>query len=335
MVRPQYNFTNLVDFINFLYTAKGYLEKATKANLGDFTDAGKIVNAGYNNYTVYWQWYDELGYGDLQGEPYCAGAVSTMMASAFGLKTAKSLLCGNLYQYCPTGFSQFKSKERIYSSPKVGDIVFFYNENMKRYSHTGIVIGVDSNGVGYTTWEANTSSGNDVVVRNGGATCIKHYSSIKNAKFGRPDWAGHGIAATKAPEKIYNITCGANGLKCVAPAALNVRKNPNKNSTIVSTIAANNYINCTKKTFTDGDPWFYVPSKNGWCSAKYLTGWIQEVDDGGKWWYLDPGYTYPVNQIRTIGNEQYLFGADGYMFVGTLIIETDETGALKNSVTTR
>lgn len=332
MVRPQYNFDNLVDFINFLYTAKGYLEKANGSNLGDFTDAGKIVNAGYNNYTVYWQWYNELGYGNLQGEPYCAGAVSTMMVSAFGLSKAKSLLCGNLYQYCPTGYDQFNNKGRIYSKPKVCDIVFFWSDKLGRYSHTGIVIGVDSNGTGYTTWEANTSSGNDTVVRNGGATCIKHYSSIGKTRFGRPDWAGNGIAETKPKAKTYNIGCGANGLKCTAPVSLNVRKYAGKNATIIGSIAANDMVKCTKKCFVDGDPWFYVPDKSGWCSAKYFTGWIQELDDGGKWWYLDPGYEYPVNQIRTIGSVEYFFGADGYMFVGTMILQTDESGALKIDV---
>ena len=74
MVRPQYSYKTLDEFIAFLNTAVGYLEKANKSNLGDFTPNGKIVNAGSANYTVYWQWYSELGYGNLQGEAYCAGA---------------------------------------------------------------------------------------------------------------------------------------------------------------------------------------------------------------------------------------------------------------------
>ena len=53
MVRPQYNYTNLKEFAAFLKTADGYLEKANMSNLGDFTAAGKVVNAGSANYTVY------------------------------------------------------------------------------------------------------------------------------------------------------------------------------------------------------------------------------------------------------------------------------------------
>lgn len=338
MVRPQYNYTSLIEFYNFLYTAVNYLEKATKSDLGDFTKEGKTRNAGYNNYTVYWQWYKELGYKDLQGEPYCAGAVSTMMVSAFGLAKAKKLLCGDLYTYCPTGYSQFKKKNRIFSKPQPFDIIFFYSDSMGRYSHTGIVLGVDSNGNGYTTWEANTSSGNDVVVRNGGATCIKHYTlGARKVAFGRPDWAGNGITAMPAPKPqpnpdtmpdvpVYKIAVGVDGLRCTVDSILNVRKVPGTGS-VVNSIKKNEVVAPSKKCFIDGAPWYYIESKGGWASAKYFTGWVKEAND--RWWYLLPGYTYHTNSIEEIDGKVYYFDAAGYMFVGTITLKTDDSGALK------
>ena len=64
MVIPYKNYNNLPDFIDYIDTFVGYLEKATVNDLGDFTDAGKIRNAGYNNYTIYWDWYKQIGYGN-------------------------------------------------------------------------------------------------------------------------------------------------------------------------------------------------------------------------------------------------------------------------------
>ena len=340
MTRPQYNYTSLKEFFAFLQTAVGYLEKADGSDLGDFTSAGKTRNAGYNNYTVYWQWYKELGYGSMQKEPYCACAVSTMMVNAFGLAKTKKLLCGDLYTYCPTGYKQFKNASRAYSTPKAGDVVFFYSSSLGRYSHTGIVIAVDSDGKGYTTWEANTSSGNDVVVRNGGATCKKHYSNVgsRNEKFGRPDYEGNGIsisgtgsASTEDPMKnvtIYNIGTGSIGLKCTVSSVLNVRSTPVTGSPIGS-IKPNEIVIPSKKCFIDGAPWFYIESKGGWASAKYFTGWIQEKDDNNQWWYLLPNYTYHTDSLESIDGAIYYFGSNGYMFNGTVTFESDSTGALK------
>jgi len=190
---PNFGFTSLSQFKNLLYSTVGYLEKANGSNLGDFTDEGKVVNAGDKNYTIYWEWYRQLGKGNMQGSPYCACYVSTMLSAAFGVDKARNLLCGDLYTYCPDGYSRFKSQNRIFDTPAPFDIVFFWNNKMGRWSHTGIVVAVDSNG--YTTIEANTSSGNNTVVRNGGATCEKHYTfGASKAAFGRPDYAGNGIS---------------------------------------------------------------------------------------------------------------------------------------------
>lgn len=330
MERPQHNYDNLNDFFAFLSTAVGYLEKASASDLGDFTDAGKTRNAGYNNYTVYWQWYKELGYGNLQGQYYCAAAVSTMCANAFGLAKAKKILCGDLYVYCPTGYTQFKNKNRIYSTPKAGDVVFFYSSSNKRYTHTGWVISVDSNGNGYTTWEANTSSGNNTVVRNGGATTNKHYTLGSNTvAFGRPDWESVGISTTNTTKSedtlsTLSIGVGQTGLICTA-SSLNVRSYPST-GLVVGSVKKGEAVYPTEKTFIYGKPWYHISS--GWISASYLTGWVLEKDCGNKWWYLLPGYDYYVDRIVTIGGNRYFFGSDGYLMTGDIIIKTNSDGVI-------
>lgn len=332
MTRPQHNFTSLSEYFSFLSTAVGYLEKASSDDLGDFTAAGKTRNAGYKNYTVYWKWYNELGYGNYQGSAYCAASISTMMANAFGLEKAKQLLCGNLFIYCPTGYQRFANKKQIVTTPQPGDIVFYYSSSMGRYSHVAQVIAVDADGKGYTTWEGNTGSGNNTVIRNGGATLNKHYTlGSKKEAFGRPDWAaagistdGTGVTASSSLET-FDIATGAAGLVCTT-STLNVRNYPST-GTVAGSIKKGEAIKPTKKTFVNGEPWYYVDG-SGWCSAKYFTGWVQEKSHDDKWWYLLPGYDCYTDKIATIGNERYFFGSDGYMFTGELNIKTNNDGAI-------
>ena len=339
---PNYGYNNLQDFYGLLNSTVGYLEKANMSNLGDFSSQGKIVNAGYGNYTIYWDWFRQLGYGNLQGQPYCACYVSTMLTAAFGIDKAKSLLCGNLYTYCPTGYDQFKSKGRIYNTPKPFDIVFFWHNSVGRWGHTGIVVGVDSNGKGYTTIEANTSSGNNNVVRNGGATCRKHYNiGAARVAFGRPDYSGNGISTTKnnsvpsTPEhkegdysmnQVFDVGTGVGGLRVTAPN-VNVRTLPG-NGKVVCQVNSGEVVIPTKKTFVNGAPWFYLQNKGGWISAVYLTGWV--LESTGKWWYMLPGYSWYSNKLATIDGNTYFFDADGNVFIGSLNITTDENGVIKS-----
>lgn len=327
------NITNVDDFCTSLEKYLNYLEKATINELGDFTDEGKIINAGYNNYTIYWEWYKTLGYGNYQAQPYCAGFVSTQFATAFGLSIAKKLLYGDLYIFCPDGYNRFKSNNAIYSTPKKGDVVFFWSDSLHRWGHTGIVVGVDENQGGYTTIEANTTSGNDVVVRNGGATCRKHYTlSAKKVAFGRPPYEKYGIQLSAPTKKMvtYEIGTGVKGLKILAES-IRIRKTPGTdNSNIV--IGTKSYGECifpTLKTFVNGDPWLYLPKDNGWTSGKYMEGWMLEKTCGNRWWYVENGYTYQTNAIKEIDGYPYFFDASGYMFTGTIQFTTDENGVLK------
>ena len=324
---------SLEEFGKLLESTIGYLEKASARDLGDFTPTGKVTNAGSNNYTIYWDWYKQITKKNLQKEPYCAGYVSVMLASAFGVETAKKLLCGDLFVYCPTGHDRFEASGKIHSTPEPYDIVFFYSDKLKRWSHVGFVSTVARDGKMFTTIEANTNAGNNYVIRNGGATARKSYrmdSGIRFA-FARPDYAGYGISVTKkeADNRIdYNVGTGKTGLR-VMVNSLNVRHSPGKDGYVLSKLGKYQCVFPTKKTFIDGNPWFYFPELKGWCSGLYFEGWVQEKDAGNRWWYMLEGYKYPVNQILGIDGQMYYFDANGYMLVGTIELSTDDDGHIK------
>ena len=171
--------------------ADGYLEKKDSSNLGDFTSAGKLVNAGDKNYTIIAKWYKEHTGNNYQGQPYCAMTVSEMHVMAYGLELARKLLRGELYSYCPTIYNVFKKSKAVFEIPEVGDIVLFWNSSMGRYAHVGQVSWVSNDRKSFKSNEGNTSSASGVI-RNGGAIrCGKIYtvSSLPKVTFCRPDWS--------------------------------------------------------------------------------------------------------------------------------------------------
>lgn len=151
----------------------GYLEKASNTMLDD-----KQANAGVANFTKYAR---DL-FPSLQGQPWCDMFCDWVFYKAFGDK-AKEILCGGYNAYTPSSAQYYKNKGRWYTTPQVGDQIFF--KNSQRICHTGIVYKVDSTHV--FTIEGNTSAGS-TVIPNGGAVCKKSYtlnnSSI--AGYGRP-----------------------------------------------------------------------------------------------------------------------------------------------------
>lgn len=158
-----------------------YLEKKSNKNLDIFT-----ANAGSNNYTCFARdYYKHTGY-NLQAQPWCAMYVSEVFVQAFGLETARKLLGGALYHYCPTGVNQFKAAGRWSKTPEPGAVIFFTNGS--RAYHTGIVTEVTANRV--KTIEGNTS-GASGVVENGGGVCTKAYDKTyaRILGYGLPDWS--------------------------------------------------------------------------------------------------------------------------------------------------
>lgn len=159
----------------------GYMEKASNKDLDS-----KTANPGYNNFTKYARDLNKaIGSPFADGYAWCCTFCEWCFVEAYGKATAKEML-GGWTAYCPTAVSYFKSMNRWYKSPKVGDLIFFYNSK-KDYGHVGLVYKVDSNRV-YTI-EGNTSPQTGVVA-NGGGVYKKKYdlSYYRIAGYGRPNY---------------------------------------------------------------------------------------------------------------------------------------------------
>ncbi len=128
------------------------------------------------------------------------------MASA--LSRAKTLLRqpqgDTMTGYTPDGAYYFKKANQYYTTPKRGDIIYFYSGSKGRIGHTGIVTNVDLvNKLAYTV-EGNTSS--TEYAENGGCVARHVYSFAKIGGlnrvngFGRPNFAAAGITVDQFVE---------------------------------------------------------------------------------------------------------------------------------------
>ena len=165
----------------------GYLEKKSNANLYD-----KTKNAGSANYTKYAQDFDTKypTIYNFKKNPvaWCDIFVDWCFVSAFGEAAARAML----YQPtksagagCSFSAGYYRSNGAFYSTPKVGDQIFFGTKGKE--THTGLVYKVDASRV-YTI-EGNTSSASGVVA-NGGGVAKKSYALKDSAisGYGRPKY---------------------------------------------------------------------------------------------------------------------------------------------------
>ena len=139
----------------------GYLEKKSNKDL-----YSKTGNAGSANYTKYAYEFDTKYSGFYNGKKngfaWCDVFVDWCFVTAFGVEEAKKLLCQpekSLGAGCKYSRDYYKAKGQHYTTPKVGDQIFFYDSSKKGIAHTGLVYKVDSTYV-YTI-EGNTSSTRD------------------------------------------------------------------------------------------------------------------------------------------------------------------------------
>ena len=190
------------DVIKIAKAEVGYLEKASNSNLDS-----KTGNAGSKNYTKYARDLDKIaGFynGRKQGYAWCDVFVDWCFVKAYGVDNAKRLLCQpdkSLGAGCVYSMRYYKSKKQLYSSPKVGDQIFFKDSDGD-VIHTGIVYDVD--GTYVYTIEGNTSSVAGVVA-NGGCVREKKYKLSYNriAGYGRPAYD-----AKPVPKPTPNPTSG-------------------------------------------------------------------------------------------------------------------------------
>lgn len=164
----------------------GYLEKASNANLDS-----KTGNAGSGNYTKYARDLDAIPNfynGRKNGYSWCAVFVDWCFVQAYGETLAREITCHTtLGAGCDYAAKAYKSAGRWYTTPKVGDEVFFRSGSYS-YAHTGLVVAVGSDTI--TTVEGNTS-GASGVISNGGGVCRKTYKigSSSIVGYGRPDYS--------------------------------------------------------------------------------------------------------------------------------------------------
>lgn len=163
----------------------GYLEKKSNANLDS-----KTANAGSGNYTKYARDLDNIAgwyNGKKNGYPWCDVFVDWCFVQAYGVDKADKMInhdqLGAGVEYSA---QYYKDAGRWYTSPKVGDQIFF-KTSKSAWAHTGLVVAVSSSTI--TTIEGNTSGASGVIA-NGGGVCKKQYSrSYANiVGYGRPNY---------------------------------------------------------------------------------------------------------------------------------------------------
>lgn len=168
----------------------GYKEKKSNASLDD-----KTANAGSGNYTKYARdfdqkypnWYN----GKKNGFAWCDMFVDWCFLTAYGYEDALRLLCQpekSAGAGCTYSRRYYANKGQFYTSPKVGDQIFF-GTGINDCSHTGLVVGVDSSKV-YTI-EGNTR---DMVA--------KRSYTLNNSRivgYGRPKYDAEESTTTVEP----------------------------------------------------------------------------------------------------------------------------------------
>ena len=182
----------------------GYLEKASNSQLDD-----KTANAGYGNYTKYSRDLDNIsGFynGKKNGYAWCDIFVDWCFVQAYGVSTAKALLCqpnNSAGAGCTSSMQYYKQKSQFHSSPKPGDQIFFGSG--AESTHTGLVYKVDGSYV-YTI-EGNTSSAVGVVANGGGvfqkSYLLSHYQILG---YGRPNYSGTTISNSTTTNISTTIT---------------------------------------------------------------------------------------------------------------------------------
>lgn len=188
--------------INIALAEVGYLEKASNSQLYD-----KTANAGSGNYTKYGKEMHDI-YPTVMDFPaaWCDAFVDWCFYKAYGVANAKGLLGGNFNDYTVASAQLYKNKGAWYSTPEVGDQIFF--KNSQRIFHTGIVYKVTATRV-YTI-EGNTTGASGVIA-NGGGVCKKSYALTASgiAGYGRPKYEASG-------EEAYNMKTIKKGSKGTA-----------------------------------------------------------------------------------------------------------------------
>lgn len=193
--------TAIEKLLNTVKAELGYIEKKSKSQLDD-----KTANAGAKNYTKYARDLDAIsGFynGKKQGYEWCDVFVDWCFVQTFGEELARKLTCQTsnrkLGAGCKYSMNYYKADGKFYTTPAVGDQIFFYTTDKKGIRHTGIVVRLDDNHV-YTI-EGNSRPTGEYYTH-GGAVLEHSYLRVDDeiAGYGRPDYSIVPVEDDKEPE---------------------------------------------------------------------------------------------------------------------------------------
>lgn len=157
---------------------EGYLGKKTNAQLDDFkANAGGLWNKFARDMDALEDFYN----GQKNGYDWCDVFVDWCFVHTFGREIAQKLLCQpDKSLGAGTKYSRdyYKSKGRLYGTPKPGDQIFFGDSSS--IWHTGIVVKVEGGFV--HTVEGNAGSPSAV------RACRYVVGGRNIMGYGRPDW---------------------------------------------------------------------------------------------------------------------------------------------------
>ena len=135
---------------------------------------------GANNWNKYAPLWTVAGGWNAQNQPYCDIFADVCFIETFGLDLASKLTyqpIGSFSALCSASARFYKNNGAWYTTPEVGDQVFFYSGG--DINHTGLVETVS--GGYFTTIEGNSS---DMVARRN-----YYIGNSYVAGFGRPNWS--------------------------------------------------------------------------------------------------------------------------------------------------
>lgn len=291
---------------------QGYIEKASNKDLDS-----KTANKGTANFTKYSRDINNVGLMGCQGQPWCCSSQFWIDLECFGKEIALKLWNMTEKTYvgynCFSTYNAFSKVGQVGKEPKVGALVIF------TFSHAGRVLSIyTKNGKKYIECAEGNSSSN-LTDNNGGMfnirergaydSNIKGYCYIDYDSLDAPESISS-LSSTPSDNLItHPIKTGQKRLTVRVDGYLNVRNFPSTGD-VTTKLYNGDIVTPEKKTFIDDKAWFWIKECNGWCSASYLSGWIEESD--GRWWYLDYGYQWKTG-INEIDGSWYYFDKDGWL----------------------
>lgn len=328
---------NINKLKDILLAETGWLEKSKGCPVKNlYEKIGPYV--GSDNWTKYWQDAKEWGLPNYQGSFYCIETIFWGMVKAYGLKVAQDLCLQKFMINCQVTYELFKKAGQVFTTPKIGDIVVFWNGS--RMYHAEFVI--DLKGDTVKTFGANTTA-NSAIRNGGGCYSPKSYSlkALQKAgdKFLRPNygsqttegWIKEGTNwkyqlsdSSFVKDKWYYIKdrwymFDGAGIMCTGWIYSNGQW----------------YYCCPEVGCMDmgwkliGGKWYYMDS-----NGIMRTGWLQDKD---KWYYLCDNGEMAVGWKEICGM-WYVFGQDGVMLSNTWFLDStgdwyylSSTGAMKTS----